>query len=151
MIEASSFRVNMPDVVHEVIDGEAVIVNLSNGVYYSVDRSGADVWALIETRMPVPVIVETLAARYTGSREDIATGVAQFLAQLREERLIVPDEEGAEAGASLGAPGAAPDGYRPRFEIPVLQRYTDMEDLLLLDPIHDVDDQGWEPEQAAGA
>jgi hypothetical protein len=25
----------------------------------------------------------------------------------------------------------------------VLQKYTDMADLLLLDPIHEVDEQGW--------
>jgi hypothetical protein len=27
--------------------------------------------------------------------------------------------------------------------VPLLRKYTDMRDLLLLDPIHDVDEQGW--------
>ncbi len=34
-------------------------------------------------------------------------------------------------------------GDRPAFEAPVLESYSDMQDLLLLDPIHDVDDAGW--------
>ena len=35
------YRVNSPNVVAEVIDGEAVIVNLRNGMYYSLDGGGA--------------------------------------------------------------------------------------------------------------
>ena len=46
------------------------------------------------------------------------------------------------------------DGYRKAvgtsskteklgFEAPILQKYTDMQDLLLLDPIHEVDEAGW--------
>jgi hypothetical protein len=29
------------------------------------------------------------------------------------------------------------------FEMPKLSKYTDMEDLLALDPIHEVDEMGW--------
>jgi hypothetical protein len=29
------------------------------------------------------------------------------------------------------------------YKIPVLNKYTDMQELLLLDPIHDVNAQGW--------
>jgi len=29
------------------------------------------------------------------------------------------------------------------FDAPVLHSYTDMQDVLLLDPIHDVDETGW--------
>lgn len=32
-----------------------------------------------------------------------------------------------------------PAGYRP----PVLEVFADMQDLLLLDPIHDIDEVGW--------
>ena len=32
---------------------------------------------------------------------------------------------------------------RLSFEAPILHKYTDMQDLLLLDPIHEVDEAGW--------
>jgi hypothetical protein len=32
---------------------------------------------------------------------------------------------------------------KPPFEMPKLSKYTDMEDLLALDPIHEVDEMGW--------
>jgi hypothetical protein len=44
-------------------------------------------------------------------------------------------------------------GVRPTFESPTLAKFTDMEDLLLLDPVHEVSpDQGWpHPAPAHGA
>jgi len=42
------FSVKKPDVVHETIDGETVIVNLENGIYYSLRNSGVDMWNLLE-------------------------------------------------------------------------------------------------------
>jgi hypothetical protein len=55
----------------------------------------------------------------------------------------------------LAPPGpAAPDDPAPAeratFIAPVLAVYTDMQDLLLLDPIHDVDEIGW-PTRRDGA
>ncbi len=137
MISGERFRVNTPDVVHEIIEGEAVIVNLGNGVYYSVDRAGAEVWALIETRTPVPRIVLSLTGRYTGDYNDIATGVDQFISQLQAEKLIVADDDQTDVSGAAPADSAPAEAYKPKFEAPMLQRYTDMEDLLLLDPIHD--------------
>ena len=128
------YRVNTPNVVHEIIEGEAVIVNLANGLYYSVDRAGADIWALLEQGVAVDDIVASLAERYTDPRDQIEASVHEFLAHLEAENLIVPD---SGEGASAPRPAPPPTGaYQARFEPPVLQKYSDMEDLLLLDPLH---------------
>ena len=43
-------------------------------------------------------------------------------------------------------------GTRQPYSPPVLNSYTDMEELLLLDPIHDVDQAGWPmPKASDGA
>jgi len=42
-------------------------------------------------------------------------------------------------------------GTRQPFSAPVLNAYTDMEELLLLDPIHDVDQAGWPMPKAPDA
>ena len=43
---ADRFEVNSPAVVSEVIDGEAVIMNLKSGNYFSIQNSGAVIWDL---------------------------------------------------------------------------------------------------------
>jgi len=89
---------NRPDVLDEVFDGEAVLVNLRTGRYYALDTAATEVWrAVVAGERPLPE----------------------------------PDGDG----------GAA------------MQVFTDMEDILLLDPIHDVDydASGWPSRPAAPA
>lgn len=140
------FKVKKPDVIHEIIDGEAVIVNMTNGKYYSTDKSGAFIWSLIDKGLPVNQMIHTVANQYhTGNVELIEKGVEQIIEQLLKENLIIPAlSENASPPANLNLE-VHPREKLP-FEEPVLHHYTDMEDLLLLDPIHEVDDQGW-PDQ----
>ena len=35
------FRINSPTIIHEIIEGEAVIINMEMGHYYSIDQTGA--------------------------------------------------------------------------------------------------------------
>lgn len=135
------FKPNNPNVIHEVIDGEAVLVSLETGSYYSIDNVGAAIWSHIEHGLGLPQIVEAISNQYAGEPAQIETGVKQLVAQLQEERLIVPVEATPANGngVALNGNGQA----KIPFELPVLHKYTDMEDLLLLDPIHDVDESGW--------
>ena len=142
MTMSGCFRVNSPKVVHEVFETEVVIINLGTGTYYSVDGVAADIWTRIDGAMPGE-IVEGLTARYETSAGDIETAVTRFLDELQREGLIVPDQADTDEKERPGRTAAGPERPLPRFETPVLHKYSDMQDLLLLDPIHDVDDTGW--------
>jgi hypothetical protein len=137
------FRVNTPDVTHEVIDGEAVIINLVTGNYYSLDKAGADVWILLERNVAVESIIEHIAFRYEGGRSAIEKSVVELISRLRDEELIVPDSTSGPAKSSETEVPSAGNGARPSFQPPVLLKFTDMQELLLLDPIHEVDQTGW--------
>lgn len=147
------FGVN-PKIVSETIDGEVIILNLDRGRYYSLTLAGTDAWEAIGRTASGEEIVATLLARYDGAQSEVARSVDQLLDELRREELIYaipPGTSGTEPAPIDAAP--APDGARdgrPAFQAPVLQTYTDMEDLLLLDPIHEVDETGW-PNQAPQA
>jgi hypothetical protein len=138
---SESLRVNAPQVVGEVIDGEAVIVNLERGTYYSLNGPGGLVWSCIERRLARSEIVAAVRLGYAGVPAEIEADVLRLLGELEAEGLAVP----AEASAPAGPPPAAPaDGREPApYEPPALVRYDDMRDLLLLDPIHEVDEMGW--------
>lgn len=136
------FRPNNPNVIHEIIDGEAVLVNLESGSYYSIDKVGAVIWEYMENGLSISHIIKGIASRYEGNWNDIEQGVQQLFTQLQAEQLIIPSEAPPTNEWVLPVNGAA-NGSKPLFEAPVLHKYTDMEDLLLLDPIHDVDESGW--------
>lgn len=134
-----SYRVNTPDVVHENIDGEVVIVNLATGTYYSTSESGLDIWNGLDRGLSVSQIVEAMSRVYAGDPEHIRKGVEMMVEHLTEKGLIVPLEDPLKSEATdwisvvVGTPFRQPD----------LQSYTDMEDLLMLDPIHEVADTDW--------
>ena len=137
------FRVNTPTVTHETIDGEAVIINLDSGNYYSLVDVGSFVWGLIEKGASASEVRNVVLQSYQGNDADVDRGVQELLAQLQQENLIVPvDGTGALDLAQLELPSN--NGHeKPSFNAPTLHKYSDMQELLLLDPIHDVDDAGW--------
>jgi Coenzyme PQQ synthesis protein D (PqqD) len=144
-------RVNAPHVIHESIDGEVIVINLGTGSYYSLKGSGAAVWhALDQGRSTAHDLVDALEALYEGSREEFAAGVQHILRLLRDEGLIVE----AETAVVAAAPVEEPTGSKMAFELPNLEKFTDMQDLVLLDPVHEVDATGWpqpRPDDAAVA
>jgi len=142
MALSACFRVTGPKIVHEVFDDEVVIINLDTGTYYSVEGVAAEVWTRIDGET-VQDIVDDLSSRYGTPEQGVAPSVMRFLNELQTEGLIVPAETLSEpAGEGRTTPAQA----RPsngQFQAPVLRKFDDMQELLLLDPIHDFDDAGW--------
>ena len=135
------YRVKHPQVVGEIIDGEAVVINLDKGIYYSMDGSGAIIWSHFETGATIQHIIDALCSQYTGDSSDITKSVADYVEQLIHEELVVSGVAGQVRAQNMTIDSSAPT--KPDFVAPVLEKFTDMEALLLLDPIHEVNEQGW--------
>ena len=137
------FRVNSPTVTHEIIDGEAVIINLDTGNYYSLVDVGSFIWSLVEKGASASDVQNGVLQTYQGDAQEIDRGVQELLSQLHQENLIVPVDAAAEPFDLAQAMPSTNGHEKPSFNPPALHKYSDMQELLLLDPIHDVDDAGW--------
>jgi hypothetical protein len=138
------FRVNSPRVMHETIEGEVILIDLTTGSYYSLRDAGSEVWHAIESGADEDRIGDVVELRYEGPREEIRSAVGRLLDELAAEGLIEPADGDAVSDA-LPASTAPPPGANGRtpFQAPVLEKHTDMQDLILLDPVHEVDQRGW--------
>jgi hypothetical protein len=135
------FEVNRPAVVASIVDGEVVAINLDTGSYYNIAGAGTDVWVAVERAASAREVTARLAHHYRASVTEIAPAVTRFMDELLAEGLIRP--AGADApGAEPSARDLPSDG-QDEFSPPILEKFTDMEDLLLVDPVHDVSDRGW--------
>jgi hypothetical protein len=134
----TQLQINAPGVVHETVDGEVVIVNLDTGLYFSTDNVGADIWSMIDNGKSVESISSWADTAFVGQGEEINSDVDAFLAELCEKNLVVA-LDGATESAVGDDTATASSAYRK----PELHIYSDMEELLLLDPVHDVGDEGW--------
>ena len=111
----------------EIIDGEAVVINLSTGVYYSLNGVAGDIWRLVTERRAVASMVAELVARYDVAAADAERDLRRVLAQLVDEGLIRRTADGAD----VEAPAA---GHRAAYLGPEVEIYRDMQELLALDP-----------------
>ncbi len=141
-MQSTSFKVNVPHVSAEWMDDEVMIINLDTGNYFSITGIGAEVWRMIEEGCSSAAIMAEMQARYRGDADQMQSALAAYTSQLEQEHLIVPAESAGAGSVQSKTPMAV--DTQPEFTPPVLEKYTDMQDLLLIDPIHEVDDeQGW--------
>jgi hypothetical protein len=141
-VSESRFRIG-PEIVHETVDGEVIAIDLANGSYYSLAGSGPAIWELLAYGVSEAEIGVALAAQFEAGQAEIDAAVTALLDQLRENGLIV-----SEAEVVTERPAVASADEKAPFEAPRLERYNDMKDYFLLDPIHEVDAAGW-PQPAA--
>lgn len=137
-----NIRINTPDVIHESFDNETVIVNLRIGIYFSLNETGLPLWEEIARGTTEERLVALWQEKQAVDEAGAKAGVRAFLKELQEEQLIVTDP------AEILAEPAGP--LPPAASRPALQKYTDLQDLLMLDPIHDVDERGWPHSKPAG-
>jgi hypothetical protein len=134
-------KINTPHVVHETIEGETVLLNLQNGYYYSFDGAGALVWEGLVYSGSTEAVYEKVPAL-----QDHQSDITSFIDQLLEEELLVKTEafeRAPEAESPYENEKLVKEAVE-NYQAPSLNKYTDLEELLLLDPIHDVDEEkGW--------
>lgn len=132
-------RVDAENVLAETIDNEVMIIDMRLGNYFSLFGPAVTIWDALLEPARLEDVIEAVCCQYDGVRGEIAAAVERFVDDLLRERLVaVAPPNGAHV-----APPPSPAAEKPPFEPPVLEKYTDMQALLLVDPIHDVDVLGW--------
>jgi hypothetical protein len=123
-----AIRVKSNSVIYDIIEGEAVVMNLEAGVYYSFNSEATKIWEFAVTDFPT----EEELLKFAGQHN------IDFVYFLLEQELVVRDKldnkhssKRINLGSELGNAG--------------WQVFSDMKDLLLLDPVHDIalNEQGW--------
>jgi hypothetical protein len=142
MSDQRGYRVRGAPIIHDTIDNETIAINQLTGAYYSLEGPSAVAWELLVNGTTASRIAAELRARFDAQPAPLAEAVAEFLEELLNEELIAEAEP--QAAEPEEGPGPSESlAARPPFPGLRLQRYTDLEVLLLADPIHEVDDTGW--------
>lgn len=123
------------DVLHERLDGETIIVNMRTGNYLSLHGVASDLWYLISNRIPRNEWVALLAKIYQQPND---SDVEDFIALCLENELIRKAPECVLAGFTWPT-----DAPRTQWSLQPPEVYEDLADLILIDPVHDVDADGW--------
>ena len=148
------YWIDRSKVVHDVFeDGEVAVINLLTGRYYSLTGSAPALWPRLVDGATIGELAAFAEASFTPTATSVLRAVEAFVATLELEGLVDTNDTGASDVVAPTAPEAtgarvASDALPP-FTEPLIERFDDLEELILLDPVHDVGDLGW-PHAAAG-
>ena len=140
MGSGNTYVTNDAKVISEMLEGETIIINLESGTYYSVNATGSAVWDMVKVRTGEEAMAATLVRAYEVEAETAVQALREFLEVLVGDGLIIKQED---VPAQSPADETETPTARLPFVAPALQRYEDMQQMLLADPIHDVDQMGW--------
>ena len=124
---STQFAPDRSRVAAETVDDEAIVVDLTTGVYYTMDAVAALIWSMLEHHQSVEQIVEAIGGQYIVSADVAGADVERVLDTLLEHQLIVP-----AAGAALPLPHQNGGGRLP-YVSPGVHTYGDLSDLLAMD------------------
>lgn len=136
------FRINEPSVISEALDGELILVHFESGCYYSVRGIGADICQLLTAGWSLEHVCERAAHHFGKKRNAVEAEMQSFVKGLVAEQLLVANS------APQVAPSVVTFASR-EYGSPSFEKFDDMADQLLLDPIHEIDETGWPAQRAA--
>ena len=150
------FVIDHAAVASDIIDGEAIILHHTSGDYFSADGTGALIWKWLGEAKSREEMLQALEMSFPGADGEIGPAMDAFLADLLEHELIAEVEPDGELTNGAAAP-VRPEPrvsdsaltlhvakFAGRFNPPMLHVYSDMRDVLLVDPIHEVEEAaGW--------
>ena len=143
----SHYRLNEPDASAELFDEEVLAINLSNGHYHSLRGSGGTLWKCLMAGSSREETSQAIRDLSPTPPADVEADIHAFVAGLQEAGLITGTEPPATPVnlAQIITPS------EQAYSVPTFESHTDMQDLLMIDPIHDVDvKMGWPLRSDAG-
>lgn len=132
-----SYAICRSKIIYEVLNTEVILIDFNTGDYYTLTHVAKDVWLLIEQQVPMEQMAQILSQHYKCEIDLISQDLQQFINELLGNGLIELIEESKTVELS-------PINFQELSYIrPEVQKYGDVQHLLLLDPIHEVTEAGW--------
>lgn len=131
-----NFLIN-PRIVADIFENDLILANLDTGIYYSLN--GLSVFLLSKLPFSEPEgEIQAIAKQFPQKHKEIIEDLTLIWKKLQKEEIIISTDKEIKTDSNFSI--EIPSG----FESSKLLKYADMQDLLMLDPIHEVSEDGWE-------
>ena len=133
------YKLNESKMFADVTNNIAIIINSETGIYYGINNCGSIIFQAIIDGCSVQSIIENLK-KMENCPADIEQKLKAFTDELLQKEIIIEGEQSSKIPA-FDETVIKQD----KFEMKVSE-YADAQEMLLADPIHDVDEkEGWQP------
>lgn len=129
------YTIDTSKVVFEKFEDETVLINLTSGNYYGTMNVGKAILTFLENGISFQNLLNIISTSYGKEIAEIEVDIQDFLTTLVNEGLVQITDLGSNEFSALENCN--------EYEKPLIEKYSDMQDLILLDPVHDVNSKGW--------
>lgn len=131
------YKLNEEKMFYDFADGQAVVINYQTGMYYGMGLLASAILDRIVAGKSVDEIIKAVES-LPQCPPDMADRVHNFVKELQAKEIIVSGPT-VPGGVEPLTKEVSEDGFELKLDM-----FAEMADLLLADPVHDVDMQaGW--------
>ena len=132
--EAIRYKLDKRALTFEKFDDELIVINLARGTYSSLTGSAPAVFDLLAEARSAADIARVFGFDPEKSPERV-TQISAFLTLLADNGFV---------GSAMDEPVLPPPASPLAWSEPAIEIFHDLSDLMMLDPIHEVDaEAGW--------
>lgn len=131
----TQYELNAPEVIFDQFDDEAVIVNLKSGHYFSIPGNSAVIFQLLASSVSTESIAQAYLPHEIMSKEEMKQELDAHLATLVHYKILRKTEKAVTYEKDIPS---------IEFEKLIFEVFHDMEEVIMIDPVHEVDpEEGW--------
>lgn len=87
------YKINKDKITYRIVDSEAIILNLDNRYYYSLNEVGTEIWELFTKGETAQKIIDIIADGYNVDKKKVKDDLIGFINELKGESLIQANNE----------------------------------------------------------
>lgn len=114
-----------PQIIADTINNETIVLNFNNGIYYQLKGSASLIWQEIEKGVDRESLISLFDQIFPAEISELHL----FLDDLIKENVIIEIND-KKSSRTLK--------HQITYHKPLYKKYTDMQSLLELDPVHEV-------------
>jgi hypothetical protein len=128
--------VRNPKIVSEEFDNEIILIDIEKGLYFTIGGLGVDLWRIFSHPCSLENITQLLVNENIKNIDPKT--ISAFIHQLEENELLVSSSEDSHSSES------DKQYLFSSILAPSLSIYSDLAELIAIDPVHEVDNSlGW--------
>ena len=132
-----AYKIDSKNISWERVDDEVIAIQLETGRYYNLLNTSAEIWSLLAEGATIESLFAAFSKLFPGN-ESILIEIESFIQECTKAKLLLIDEE-IKTELIDHKILTLPETW----VTPQLIEYSDLQDLILVDPIHDVEESGW--------
>ena len=139
------YLLNTKGLSSEDFGGEMVAVNFETGEYYGINGAAVVIWQLLHKPVSKPEIASRVKGLFDSVPEKVAKDVDGFIEELSGHNLLISGNADELAGQQTETSEELPNRFSGTTYVrPSIEIYSDLQELIMLDPVHEVDpEKGW--------